>query len=176
MEDSNLDFVINGELYVKRGPSIFKSADHLESLNDEINDIEFDTSKENPDFRKLPLLDAYRGLKDMVTSWDGKLDYSGTDSFWQLSTYDGVNLKLTECMASLKNVEAYKSKKDLDKDFVKLSQFLNKATFVGREFKRTKPTKTSTGKDDRSYMWLFDGDKAYLNGHCIVLYARLVFG
>lgn len=56
------NIIINGDIYLKRGPEIFNPDS---SLDDRINELEFETSKENPAFR------------DMA----GELKYSGTESF-----------------------------------------------------------------------------------------------
>lgn len=98
MEVQNIDFIINGELYLKRGPEIFNpSSSELSELDDKISDIEFDISKENPDFSRLPMLDKYKDLKNMLKAARGQQDYSGTNSFWQLFTMDGNNFNLYEC-------------------------------------------------------------------------------
>lgn len=151
MVKESVGFVMNGELYLKRGPEVFKSDEWLDYYDDIITDIEFDASKENPDFSKYHQLDRYQDLKDTVISLDGELDYSGTNSFWQLFTNDGIDLKLIKCEYIPKEVKTYKNKKSLDKNFIKLSIFLEKATFIGRQFVRTKPTKDS---EDYSYMKL----------------------
>ena len=166
MGNSNLDFVIIGELYLKRGPDSLDITGCLTKIDDEIHDIEFAISKENPEFYKAPLLDIYQKSKDKFNSSlaDVELDYSGTESFWQLFTSDGININLVECEKLKEGVRTYSSKKDLDKDFIKLSDFLEKATFVGREFKRIKPIKSTKGRDDERYM------QSYGNNYCIVLF------
>ena len=58
---------------------------------------------------------------------------------------------MIKCEYIPKEVKTYKNKKSLDKNFIKLSIFLEKATFIGREFVRTKPPKDS---EDYSYMKL----------------------
>ena len=151
MKEQNIDFIINGELYLKRGPEVFNPSSELSELDDKISDIEFDISKENPDFSKLPMLDKYQGLKNMMEYARGRQDYSGTCSFWQLFT-DGNEYTLYECETSLAIIKEYNSQQKLNNDFIKLSEFLKKATFVGRHFNRTKSITTTTGKVDRSYM------------------------
>ena len=145
--------LILGELYLKRGPHIYNGAADIEYFNDLITDIEFDASKENPNFRMLPYLDMFKEYRDALLDSNGMLYWFGTDSFWQLTSVDDTGLKLTSCeKCGDIYEETYKSTNKLDKDFIKLSQFLSKATFVGRQFRRTKPIKDYSGCDDTSYM------------------------
>ena len=166
MQKEENNFIINGELYLKRGPEIFNQ--NTGQLEDKINQLEFDVSKENPDFSKLPQLNAYKNLNDMIESIKGKIDYSGTDSFWQLYTINGINCKLCECMNLYGLERNYNSPQKINADFIKLSEFLNKATFGGRKFKRTKPIISMMNKTDKSYMPI-DND-IYATKY-IVLYA-----
>jgi len=166
MQKEENNFIINGELYLKRGPEIFDS--YTDELEDKINEIEFDVSKENPDFSKLPLLNAYKMLNDTNESIKGKIDYSGTDSFWQLYTINGINCKLCECRKLYGLERNYNSPEKINADFIKLSEFLNKATFVGRKFNRTKPIISMMNKIDKSYM---STDLDIYSTKYIVLYA-----
>ncbi len=150
----NINFVINGELYLKRGPKIIDISDKIIELNDKIKDIEYDISKENPDFSNAPLLEYYKQLKDELESLGNQLDYRYTDKFFQLFTPDGNTFTLTPCELAgfIPQAKEYHSKEKLANDFIKLSDFLNKATFVGKEFKRTKPITLTSGRLDRNYM------------------------
>lgn len=88
MEGKEIDFIINGELYLKRGPEIFDpSSSKLNELSNKISDIELDISKENPDFSKLPMLEKYKDIKNKLESVRGQQDYTGTRSFWQFIYY-----------------------------------------------------------------------------------------
>jgi len=165
MKTNNLDFIMLGEIYLKKGPEIFDAEKHLEEISDEISDIEFDMSKENPDFSGAKKLEQYKSLKNIIKNLEGKTDYSGTDSFWQISSINDSKIEIKECRTMTGDVRTYKNIKVLQRDFIKLSDFLSKATFVGREFKRTTPIKTSTGKIDKSYIPFSNGPRY------IVLYA-----
>jgi len=76
-------------------------------------------------------------------------DYSGTDDFWQIFVSNDITM--IRCNL-IQIVRKYKSKTDMEEDFIRLSDFLERSVFVGREFRRTKPTKTASGQDDKSYM------------------------
>ena len=166
MEDKNIDFIINGELYLKRGPETYSSSNKVRELDDEISDIEFDMSKENPDFSKADKLAGYQKLRNMAKSLEGKTDYSGTTDFWQLSTSDGRNINLQRCETEYNINKTYQSIQVMNKDFIKLSEFLKKAIFVGREFRRTKPVQHSSGYINKSFM-----ESGLIKTRYIVLYA-----
>lgn len=152
MQDKKINFVINGEIYLKRGPEIYDPSDQISKLNAEIKEIEFDMSKENPDFSRASRISNLQDLKDQAQSFKGQLDYSGTNSFWQVFTADGQNYIMRECQKFDITQKDYNSIRELSKYFIKLSDFLKESTFVGREFKRTKPIKLKDGRSDRSYM------------------------
>lgn len=61
---------------------------------------------------------------------------------------------------------SYSSFDELNKNFIRLSDFLKIAKFVGREFKRNKPIKDYAGEDDNSFRQIIDNRTKY-----IVLYA-----
>lgn len=166
-----MDYVVNGELFVKNHPDVFNADKSLTGVRDKIHDLEFETSKENPDLSVMSTLEDYQKLNDRFTDYDGKLDYSNMDKFWQLVTngkeYElRVVSKYSFEMKSGNAIRHYNSLDDLRKDFTSLREFLDKSTFVGREFKRTKPIINEiTGKFDKSYMHDIGDNKE------IVLYA-----
>lgn len=166
MQDKNINFVINGEIYLKRGPEIYDPNDEISKIDDEIKEIEFDMSKENPDFSRASQLEDYQSLKERMKSLEGQLDYRGTSSFWQVFTEDGQNFIVRECQIFDIIQKRYSSIRELHKYFIKLSDFFKESTFVGREFKRTKPIKLSDGRNDRNYMHDLKGSP-----QIIVLYA-----
>lgn len=166
MQEKNISFVINGEVYLKRGPEIYDISDKISKIEEEIKEIEFDMSKENPDFSKASRISELQDLKERTKCLEGELDYSGTSSFWQVFTANGQNYIMRECKEFEIVQKEYNSIKELNKHFIKLSDFLNESIFIGREFKRTKPIKIRTGKNDRSYMKEFKGTP-----QIIVLYA-----
>lgn len=101
MEEQNIDFIINGELYLKK---------------------------------------------------NSERSHAGTQSFWQLLTKDDKLIILNRCDKTFQSKRVYSSIKNMKNDFIKLSDFLEKATFVGRKFKRTKALTDLTGDIDQSYM------------------------
>lgn len=116
MEEQNIEFIINGELYLKRGT---------------------------------------------------ERSYAGTESFWQLSATNDKLIILNRCDKMFQSKRVYSSIERIKNDFIKLSDFLEKAIFVGRKFKRIKPTKDSGGEQDDSYILY---DKKFSSQY-IVLYA-----
>lgn len=168
MEEQIKDILVNGEIYLKRRPEIFDPSSNIEKYDEKISDLEFELSKENPNFKYSSILEGYKGLKGLAESVRGELDYSGTDKFWQLYTADGKNLTLYECDEFFPSKKSYSSVEKMKQEFVKLSEFLEKATFVGCEFRRTKSIKSTSGKDDISFTY---SAAKYDDTKYIVLYA-----
>jgi hypothetical protein len=125
------------ELYIKR---------RYELIRMDANDIEF----------RYPTK-----MNDRVN--EPVKDYSWTDDFWHLrKTADGYKMRTIE--SSYTNRD-YKSFKKLNVDFISLSEFLEKAEYVGRYFKRTKPIgrDKSYMQEDRSIflLYLYDNVAIY---------------
>lgn len=123
MSSDNIDLTINGGLFLRKNPN-----KHYFKEQDFTN----------PEF-------GIR-LKENI-------DYSKMSVFWQLDVNNEKELKVRACEDYNYNVEAsYTSITDLKKDYVSLFEFLERATFVGRQFKRTEPSYSSTGHIDVSFM------------------------
>ncbi len=160
---NNINFFVSGEIYLRKGPELFNASQTLSTIYDKIDDCNFELSKENPDLSYARKLDAYEEAKDKFEAVDGELDYSYCDKFWQAFMNNG---KIVLRCCDKRNVSrVFNSVQELEMDFVKLSDFLNNATFVGRKFKRTKPIVSTLGGNDLSFMSV-DDDYYY-----IVLYA-----
>lgn len=148
-----MNIIYNGEIYLKRGPEIIDPRNSIEyqELEDTISDIEFELSKENPDLSKAEYLEPLQAYKDILDSKKSITNYSGTNSFWELYTNDGkhIAMKSNEQHPLIKD---YNSVEKMNKDFIKLTEFLKKSTYVGMEFVRTKPIVTYDNKFDRSFM------------------------
>ena len=138
-----MNIIYNGEIYLKRGPEIIDPRNSIEyqELEDTISDIEFELSKENPDLSKAEYLEPLQAYKDILDSKKSITNYSGTNSFWELYTNDGkhIAMKSNEQHPLIKD---YNSVEEMNKDFIKLTEFLKKSTYVGMEFVRTKPIVT----------------------------------
>ena len=165
MEDKYTDYVIIGEIYLKMGPEVFMTSQKIEKISDVISDIEFDISKENPDFSRFNLLEKYKELEEMIKQSEGKIDYSGTSEFWQVTNVENNIISLEECNVGPPVIKKYVNINKLRQNYVKLSHFLEKATFVGREFKRTTHILSNSGRKDMSYMFTRGREKY------VVLYA-----
>ncbi len=78
-------------------------------------------------------------------------DYSYCDDFWAALVEDGgVNMvNIPQYPVMFNNEEMFfTDKKELDDTFVSLTDFLTKGDYIGKQFKRTKPTTFGS----RSYM------------------------
>lgn len=164
-----MNIIYNGEIYLKRGPEIIdpRTSFEYQKLEEIISDIKFDASKENPDISKLGYLDQLEEYKSFLDTQKTITNYLGTNTFWQLYTIDGkhIIMKSNEQHPLIKD---YTSPKEVTKDFIKLSDFLNISTFVGKKFIRTSPRLTLNGKIDGSFM---PSKYPYSKEEYIVLYA-----
>lgn len=159
-----MDYVINGEIFLKNGPQTFQ----IKPIQDKIDDLNYLIATEPIKPIWLKQLQEYEELYAKFVKYNNKIDYSGTTNFWQLEVSSGKFIMRQR--RSLENMMSYEQEyqtiEELKRDFTPLRDFLNIAKFIGREFKRTAPTTTIDGKEDKSYMNLFsNSDK------CIVLYA-----
>ncbi len=157
--------LINESLYVKNAFDFLLDSKAIEIIEEKISDLEFDMSKENPDYSKYEFLEALKQLRDnpIEVIQRYQLNCSGATSFYQLFI-DGEKIKMYECKdgRSGRLVHCYNNKKDMEKHFTSLVNFLDNAIFVGRKFERTKPVNDADGWEDFGYM-CSEGD--------IVLYA-----
>jgi hypothetical protein len=92
-------------------------------------------------------------------------DYSWTMKFWALSKKDkGYSLRAYVNKREVAQRD-YESLEELNVDFISLSEFLEKAEYVGRYFKRTKPIgrDKSYMQEDRSIflLYLYDNVAIY---------------
>lgn len=162
-----MNIIYNGEIYLKRGPEIInpQNSKAYQILEELISDIRFDSSKENPDLSKLKYLESLEEYKNNLDSQETRINYSGTNTFWQLYTPDSNRIFMisNELYPLIKD---YKSVENMNKDFIKLSDFLDISVFVGKEFVRTAPRITSRGKIDKGFM-----KTTLTKEKCIVLYA-----
>lgn len=123
MNSDNFDFEIKSGLFLRRNPNKYYSNER-----GYIN-------------RKLGFLKKEN------------IDYSNMSHFWQLNVEDGKTLRVRVCDEFSYNVEeTYNSIGDFKKDFIGVLEFLDQATFVGKQFKRTAPSYSSTGYKDISFM------------------------
>ena len=78
----NVEFIIDGDIYLKKNPKVTDYSNLAEELKEVITDIEYDISKENPDFSRSTKLDGYKHLLDRVEFHNGKLSYVDNIYFW----------------------------------------------------------------------------------------------
>lgn len=138
--------IINGEIYIKKGPSLFDSSFY----DDFISEKEFEASKEGASTSDMAKLEQYKEVQEMAHALDGALDYSYTNDFHILN-YNGEEYLMynhTRLLGGHIHNKYFTSLYELKKEYISLIDFMNKATFIGRRFNRTKPVEN----DDRSFM------------------------
>ena len=192
-----MEYLMNGEIYIKRGPYCIKteSANEndkkrfidiiIEQINAQTgyeiiipNDIEIgsvdeinyviseiqtlpDCCKNNickntlkfiTDFFNYILLGGNTNI-EINHGKKAIYDYNGCSDFWQLFVCNyKIIMDMKSDNANFKYRKVYNCKYEIDKDFIKLSEFLDKATFIGKKFKRTKPIISENNRKDTSYM------------------------
>ena len=149
------DILMTGEIYVKNGPEPFQMDAEDEDL---ISDLEVKSATEGILPFESQVLDMFKVLE----SKKGTEDYSGCDEFW-VSFVDGEQITMIEQQAIpiiAPMTRTFKSKADLEKSFTRLTEFLDKARYVGRYFRRTDSLESN-------------GDRSFSNkdGRVLVLYA-----
>ena len=134
-----MDILINGDIYIKTKPDIYKTG----TVEDLKYDLEYEASKEGANELFFHALDKI----DEIVAKDGKANYSYMDNFWVLVT-NGKQINLLFQDPFIDKVVSFDSKSQMNKKYMRLAEFLDKATYVGRYFRRTTPV----NDDDFSYM------------------------
>ena len=126
-------------------------------LDDDAFDDELFKERQEEVYKRKAEKEELERVKNSLYS-DVYKDYSWTMKFWALSKKDkGYSLRAYVNKKVVAQRD-YESLEELNVDFISLSDFLQKAEYVGRYFKRTKSTS--------------DGIMTYLmeNKHCFLLY------
>ena len=195
-----MDYLMNGEIYIKRGPTCISKRDDLEVeglvkerfIDRIIRNINIQTGYEIvvPENIEIGSFDEIRYIFEEIQSLPDYVvknlnkktisfifdyinyvllggnpnkriaeeqnviyDFVGCENFWQSFVINSkivMDSKVDSFEPKLQKI--YESKSDMDEDFIKLSEFLDKATYVGKHFKRTKPIKIDSKYNDNSYM------------------------
>ncbi len=139
-----MDLLMNGGVYIKRGPETIvydveqhkKNKERTEKLRNEM----FNDPGTPNDF-----LVAMFTLSKMEKIFDdalGKQTYGGCDSFWILLIGDkGIEMNerevsIEEPAPETTSKRFFDSKEEMDKRFISLDTFLDEAEFVGKKFKK----------------------------------------
>ena len=144
------NIIVNGEIYIKKYPNVlFPTNGKMGTLYD----WEFEASKEGASEHNVFL---WQMFQDGINDNDTRYDYSHMNNYW-LSFVDSndINMLAWDCISA--SLYKCKNKEELDKNFMKLTDFLEKAEYIGKYFKRTRPKYyKSTGlintKGDIGYM------------------------
>lgn len=154
-----MDIIYNGEIYLKKGPEIYNPSADIKEIDEKIEELQ-KLFTEDPNLFTLGVIELSKSVKSSLEKERGKLDYSGTDTFWRLYTNDGINLLMKNNFQERK----YNGVEEMKRIYMKLSEFLNESSFIGKEFVRTAPIRKN-GMLDTSYT-------SPLKEKNIVLYAK----
>ena len=140
-----MDIIYNGEIYLKKGPEIYNPSADIKEIDEKIEELQ-KLFTEDPNLFTLGIIELSKSVKSSLEKERGKLDYSGTDTFWRLYTNDGINLLMKNNFQERK----YNGVEEMKRIYMKLSEFLNESSFIGKEFVRTAPIRKN-GMLDTSY-------------------------
>ena len=132
--------LMTGEIYLKKGPKIV-----MPNIEDYMDDEEFEAFIEDLRINSNASEELINSLieeheKDKKIMETGLKDYSGCDSFW-MSIIEEEGIRMVEKNDfQLQNMEkVFRTKEEIDREFIRLRVFLEKAQYVGKYFKRTAP-------------------------------------
>lgn len=127
----NTDTFLNGELYIKKQHEPIQAFDDNNNL---INELKFEEDDE----------------------------YSECESFWASAMDEnGINMiRQTKFSLFPSDKKTYSNKEELEKHFMKLTDFLNISRYIGRYFKRTEFVKGKRRymQEDKSILVLYATD------------------
>lgn len=138
-----MNVLMNGEIYLKRGPEIIKfDKEQHEKNKMRTEKLKQEMLKDNDSSN--PFLSIMFQLQEVEKKFDdayGKLSYAGCDSFWIFNKME-KGIKMMEKEASLEipspettTIRNIDSLEELDEKFIPLREFLNEAEYVGKYFK-----------------------------------------
>lgn len=139
-----MDIIYNGEIYLKKGPEIYNPSADIKEIDEKIEELQ-KLFTEDPNLFTLGVIELSKSVKSSLENERGKLDYSGTDTFWRLYTNDGINLLMRNAFQERK----YNGVEEMKRIYMKLSEFLNESSFIGKEFVRTTPIRKNGMLDTR---------------------------
>ena len=130
----NGDILINGEIYIKTSSEIYHMS---EDEKEYLQELEFEASKEGATEEDVARLEDYIEMNYE----DGEEIYEDCEEFW-VSMIDEKEIQMIQqpffsFLAS--HTKQFSDKKSLDEEFTRLTDFLQKARYVGRYLKRTVP-------------------------------------
>lgn len=134
-----MDLLMNGGIYIKRGPS-------NGTIDDEETDQLLESEEDNPelDFIKSELGDQFDDIIAMAFERFYDLfpelnpDWTGCDSFWTLKETDNKIIMIERPLTGQGIQKEYKTREDLSEEFISLNSFLETGTYIGKFFRRTK--------------------------------------
>ena len=133
-----MEILMTGEIYLKKGPTLIKPEESFAETEE--FDLMIQELKEDPNVPKdyiEYLISNHQ--KEEERKEKGILDYTGCNSFWMsVIKDDGIYMVEKSNSPVLDVVRKYNSKEEVDRDFIRLRVFLEKAKYVGKKFKRTK--------------------------------------
>lgn len=143
---------MTGEIFLKKGPTVIEKNKPI-TQNDKFNILsqnldELDSADEFIDFMVKDLESVGESNKH------SELDYTGCNSFWMsVVNDDGIYMieKINSKTTGITKI--YNTKEEVDKDFIRLRVFLEKAKYIGKKIIRTELLEDSQGELYSNYMY-----------------------
>ena len=170
-----MEILMTGELYIKKVPDTVEIQPPIVSTKFGTFEIENEGDLESvlSDLRTDPDADE-KEIEEIIEMYEeteelkgNNTDFSSRRSFWMSYVGEKGILMLEQTdEPEYTSKKAYRSKEDLDEDFIRLRVFLENAKYIGRNFKRTEPI---YGLDA---MTNEDVDTSYVNTDQLALYGN----
>lgn len=139
-----MDLLMNGGIYIKRGPEIIKFDKKAHEKNkkrtEKLKNEMFNDPSTPSAF--LEAMFALSKIEQVVDEAYDQPTYAGCDSFWMLFVKEnGIEMSEKEASIEEPNPEItskrlFENKEEMDKRFVSLDTFLDEAEFIGKKFKK----------------------------------------
>ena len=77
-----------------------------------------------------------------------KEDWTGCNNFWTSKEAENGIIMIEHTLTGTRSKKGFKSKEELEKEFISIESFLEKGNFIGRFFRRTK----NISDEDKEYL------------------------
>lgn len=130
-----MGLLINGDIYIKIKPEIIEpNVDKIKKINDDLYDLSFEEAHYGITERTTTIKEELEEMKEQLL--ESQYDYKDTEIFHVLKiAEDNMKLvgfnRLGEKQINKCSIEELKDK------YIRITEFLKEAIYIGKEFKRT---------------------------------------
>lgn len=140
------EILINGEIYIKIKPHYtYPDKEKIEQIEQELYNIEFEEADKGITNKTTIKKQSLMELKNKILK--PKIDNRYMKNFHIMGINENSITMKTFDLLGEKEEQEYQTLEEINKEYIKLSTFLKKAEYVGKEFVRTKPLIINKIKD-----------------------------